>query len=165
MDYEELFPGRFVKAADLKGRDVTLVIAGIRAEKIDDKMKAIMSFDGAGKELVLNRTNAEAVKLMFGRDTAAWIGRRLTIFPATIKDPFGDGEVLALRVRGSPDIAKAMQAEVKRGRKTIRVAVAPTGQQQKPAQKPKQNGPPMSDAEKAAIEQREREQAEPGAGG
>jgi hypothetical protein len=169
MDYEELFPGRFVKAADLKGREVTLTIASVRAEKIDDKMKAVMSFEGAGKELVLNRTNAEAVKLMFGREVNSWCGRQLTIYPATIKDPFADGEILALRVKGSPEISKPMQAEVKRGRKTLRVSVVPTGKGAPPKQqaaKTKAPPPPIDEAEAAEILARENSAAaEPGSGG
>lgn len=127
MDYETLFPGRFVKSADLLGKDVTLIIRHVKAEKIDDKQKAVIGFEGTSKEMVMNRTNAEAIKLMFGRETNDWIGKRVTFFPATIKDPFGDGEVGALRVRGSPEITKAMSATVQRGRKTIKVSVVPTG--------------------------------------
>lgn len=126
MDYETLYPGRFIRAADLKGQDVTLTFKSIAAEEIDGKTKAVCSFEGTKKQLVLNRTNAEAVKLMFGRETNDWLGKRVTFFPALIKDPFGDGEVGAIRVRGSPDITAPASATVQRGRKTIRVAVQPT---------------------------------------
>lgn len=157
MDYETLFPGRFIKAVDLKGKDVTLTIASIAAEEIDGKTKAVITFEGTKKQLVLNRTNAEAVKLMFGRETNDWLGKRITIYPATIQDAFGGGgDIPATRVRGSPDISKPMSASVQRGRKTIRVAVQPTG---KPA--PKGNGkahptppsapPEMTDEEKQAA--------------
>lgn len=162
-DYETLYPGRFIRAADLKGKDVTMVIVGVVAEEIDGKAKAVMTFEGTKKSLVLNRTNAEAVRLMFGRETDDWLGKRVTIFPAVIKDPFGDGEVGAIRVRGSPDIAKAAEATVQRGRKTIRVSVMPTG---RPAAAPKGNGkaPPrpteMSAEEKAAAIAKEHAMAE-----
>ncbi len=137
MDYETLFPGRFIKSADLKGKDVNLVVRGVRAEKIDDKVKAVVTFEGTPKEWVLNRTNAEALKLCFGRDTDDWLGKMITIYPATIKDPFADGDISAIRVRGSPDIVKAMSATVQRGRKTIKVSVVPTGTK---AQRPPSNG-------------------------
>lgn len=127
MDYETLFPGRFIKSVDLKGRDVTLTVRAIRAEDIDGKPKAIVTFDGTKKELVLNRTNAEAVKLMFGRETDNWLGKRLTIYPATIPDPFQGGSTTAIRVRGSPDITKPASATIQRGRKSIKVSVVPTG--------------------------------------
>jgi len=99
---------------------------------------------------------------MFGRETTNWLGKRVTLFPLTMKDPFGDGDTLALRVRGSPDIDKPMTAEVKRGRKTLKISVRPTG---KGAAKP--NGKPTpprpsepSDEEKAAIAAAERAQSE-----
>lgn len=169
MDYEILFPGRFVKSVDLKGKEVTLTIASIKAEEIDEKQKAIISFESTKKSMVLNRTNAEALKLMFGRDTDGWLGKRVTIYPAVMKDPFGDGDITALRVRGSPDIAQAMNATIQRGRKTIKVSVVPTGDA-KAAAKPKpkaaapaapSNGvpPPISDEEAASILAAEADQA------
>lgn len=127
MDYEKLFPGRFVKSADFGGKDVTLQITAIRSEDIDEKSKAILSFANTKKSMVLNRTNAEALKLMFGRETDAWMGKRVTFFPATIKDPFSDEMITAIRVRGSPDITKAASATIQRGRKSLKVSVAPTG--------------------------------------
>lgn len=168
MDYETLFPGRFIKAVDLKGKDVTLTIVSIAAEEIDGKTKAVITFEGTKKQLVLNRTNAEAVKLMFGRETNDWLGKRVTIYPAVIQDAFGGGgDIPATRVRGSPDISKPMNASVQRGRKTIRVAVQPTGRP--PAKNgngkaqptpPSPSAPPeMTEEEKKAAIQAEFEAA------
>lgn len=155
MDYEELFPGRFLKAADLKGQAATVAIKSVIGEEIDGKDKCIISFEGAKKTLVCNRTNAEAIKLMFGRNTDGWIGKRVTLFPVQIKDPFGDGDTIALRVIGSPEIEKTLSAEVKRGRKTLKISVKPTG---KAPAKPAANGKPAtaksgepSEEEKAAA--------------
>lgn len=127
MDYEKLFPGRFIKSVDLEGRDVTLEVKAVRSEEIDGKAKAVLSFQGTKKEMVMNRTNAEAIKLMFGRETDNWIGKKITVFPATIADPFNGGTTTAIRVRGSPHISKAATATVQRGKKSIKVSVAPTG--------------------------------------
>lgn len=137
MRYETLFPSRFIRSADFQGKDVTLTILKVFTEEIEDKTKAIMSFDGTKKQLVLCRTNAESCKLMWGAECDAWIGKRLTLYAATIKDPFGDGEITATRVRGSPDITEAKSATVQRGRKTIKVSVKPTA---KPVPTAKANG-------------------------
>lgn len=126
MDYEKLFPGRFIKSADLDKRAVNLEIKAVRSEEIDGKAKAILSFRGTKKELVMNRTNAESIKLMFGRETDNWIGKRITVYPATIADPFNGGTTSAIRVSGSPDISQPATATVQRGKKTIRVSVQPT---------------------------------------
>jgi hypothetical protein len=142
MDYETLFPGRFVKSVDLKGKDATVTIKGVRAEDIDGKTKAVITFEETKKEWVVNRTNAEAIKLMFGRETDEWLGKRITIYSATIADPFNGGNTTAIRVRGSPDISKAASATVQRGRKSIKVSVAPTGKSTKANHKAAKHSPP-----------------------
>src|SRR5258708_37310191 len=162
MNYEKLFPGRFIKSADFDGKDVNLVIVAVRAEDIEDKPKAVMTFEHTKKEMVLCRTNAEALKLMWGPETNNWVGKRVTLFPAVIKDPFGDGEITAIRVRGSPDLKEPASATIQRGRKTIKVAVRPTGPQQKQAPPPKNGSKPkpgtvvdvpggMTDEEAASV--------------
>jgi hypothetical protein len=86
-------------------------------------------FEGTEKEWLLNRTNAEAIKLMFGHETNDWLHKRVTLY-TKIVEAFGS-EQPAVRVKGSPDITKAMSATVTRGngqrQKTIKVEVVPTG--------------------------------------
>jgi hypothetical protein len=131
LDYDLLFPGRFMKAAEFKGRDVTLTISKIRIEELPqdkggDKPKGIITFNETKKELVLNRTNGECIKAMFGRDTGEWIGKHVTFYPASMgASEFG---ALAIRVRGSPDIAQAVVFDLKLPRKSARsVTLAATG--------------------------------------
>ncbi len=117
LDYDALFPGRFIKAGDFKGHDVTLTIANVRLEDLPNdaggnKVKGIIAFEGKKKEWVLNRTNGEALKAMWGRDTGEWIGKRVTLYPA----PF-NGDDLAIRVRGSPDLKAPLDFELKLPRK------------------------------------------------
>jgi len=130
MDYEAMFPSRFLKAADLQGKEHTVKIAVVTIEKMPDgKTKGMISFEGATKEWMLNRTNAEALAAMFGRNTDEWIGKRVTLFPKTV-EAFGE-EVSAVRIKGSPDIDKPISKKVQRGSgtkvKTIRVELVPTG--------------------------------------
>jgi hypothetical protein len=116
LDYDALFPGRFLKASVLQGRDVTLEIADVRIEELPaetggTKVKGIIAFKGKKMELVLNRTNGESIKAMFGRDTGEWIGKRITLFPTE-----WNGEP-CIRVKGSPDIAAPVKFELKLPRK------------------------------------------------
>lgn len=165
MDFAKLFPGRFIKSADFEGKDVTLTVKSVKAEEIDDKAKAIMRFEETKRELVLNRTNAEAIALCFGRNIEDWVGKRVTFYSATIKDPFGEGDISATRVRGSPDITKPASATVQRGRKTLRVSVQPTGAGKSNGKANGKVAAPMSDEEKAAAVAKETAMAEsePGA--
>ena len=116
LDYDALFPGRFIKAGDFGGRDVTVQISAIDLEDLPsdkggDKTKGIISFSGAKKKLVLNRTNGECLKAMFGRDTGDWIGKRVTLYAAEWNgDP-------CIRVRGSPDIEADVEFELRLPRK------------------------------------------------
>lgn len=118
MHFDELFPNRFLKAGEFKGKDVTLTIKGVQREELEgDKgkeTKAIVSFERTPKQLVLNKTNALCVRAMFGAEVDAWIGKRITFYPAHIE--FGDTD-LAIRVRGSPDLQADMTFELKLARK------------------------------------------------
>lgn len=153
-DYETLFPGRFLKSADLAARDATVTIKAVVGEEIDGKDKVVISFEGTKKQWVCNRTGAEALKLMFGRETNGWLGKKVTLYRMMMKDPFGGDdapEIGAIRVRGSPEIDKPMSADVKRGRKTLKISVRPTGKPPAAAAKP--NGTANGNGQHAATTQ------------
>lgn len=112
LDFDKLFAGRFLKAGEFEGRDVTLTIASIELEDLPqekggDKTKGIIGFRETKKKLVLNRTNGECMKGMWGRDTGEWVGKRVTLYPAE-----WNGEP-AIRVKGSPDLPAPMNLEIK----------------------------------------------------
>lgn len=119
LDFEALFPGRFIKAADLNGREVTVTVSDVDLEDLPqekggDKAKGIVSFSDAKKKLVLNRTNGECIKAMFGRKCDDWTGKRITLYPTE-----WNGEP-CVRIKGSPDIAKPITFELKLPRKKPR---------------------------------------------
>lgn len=115
MDFDKLFPGRFIKAGEFNGKAVTLTISAVDLEDLPsdkgDQSKGIVSFVESKRKWVLNRTNGECLKAMFGRNTDDWIGKRVTLYPAPYE---GD---IAIRVKGSPDIDRSMTVEVKLPRK------------------------------------------------
>lgn len=142
-DYDELYPGRFLKAVEFQGKDVTLTIVAVDIEEMPDKKGNKVNKDGervkvkplltfakpngqpVEKQLVMNRTNGECLKGMFGRKVSGWIGKRVTLYPATV-EAFGE-EQLAIRVRGSPDIAADMALELRLGQKTRKATMKRTG--------------------------------------
>lgn len=121
MDFDRLFPNRFLKAGEFQKRDVTLTIAAVKIEELEGakgkESKAIVSFASTPKQLVLNKTNGLSIRAMFGRETDGWLGKRVTFYPAEIK--FEDAD-LAIRVRGSPDIPGPITFELKLARKKPR---------------------------------------------
>jgi hypothetical protein len=101
-DFDELYPNRFLKAGQLKGQKVTLTIASVHSEELEGetgkKWRGVMTFAGKDAQLVLNRTNGECLKSMFGRTVKDWIGKRITLFASE-----WNGEP-CIRIWGSPDI-------------------------------------------------------------
>jgi hypothetical protein len=109
--YDELYPGRFVKAADLKGKKVTVTIADVDLEDLEDetgaqKTKCIISFRESPKKLVACKTNGLCVRDMFGPQIAQWLGKRITLFESTWNNE------PAIRVWGSPDIPADLDVTV-----------------------------------------------------
>lgn len=102
VDWDELYPGRFIKAGDFKGKKPTLRIKDVDLEKlVGDKgpqVKGVITFDRTDKQWALNKTNGICLRGMFGRSVQEWIGKRVTLFAA-----MHDGEP-CIRVWGSPDI-------------------------------------------------------------
>lgn len=142
FDYDQLFPNRFIKAGLLQGKAVTLTIAEVKLEEMPDEkgkngkqVKGIVSFRERELELVLNKTNGEALKGMFGRRTGNWEGKRVTLYPKMV-DAFGD-EVLAIRIMGSPDIEADMRISCRVGKKTVTVTMKKTDPKKKAAPAPK----------------------------
>ena len=133
ISIDEMFPGRFVKAALLKGKDATVTISKVEPEKLLTESggveeKWVLGFSETDRPLILNRTNAECIGAMFGRRSAGWIGKRITIYPTRVRK--GPETVDAIRVRGSPDLAADMAFELRLPRKrpqrvTLMKTVAP----------------------------------------
>lgn len=102
VDFDELYPGRFIKAGELQGKKVTLTIQSVDLDELEGdsgkKIKGIISFAETGKALVLNKTNGLCLRAMFGRKIAEWEGKRVTVYPSV-----WNGED-CIRIWGSPDI-------------------------------------------------------------
>ncbi len=108
-NFDELYPGRFLKAGLLKGQKATVTISDVHLEELDGEkgieQKAILSMAGKDKQLVLCKLNGLCVKAMFGPSISAWIGKRVTLWPTDTIAPMKKGEE-CIRIWGSPDIEK-----------------------------------------------------------
>jgi hypothetical protein len=102
MNVADIFPTRFVSAADLNGKSFTLTIRSVTLEDMqshDNKTvtKPVAWFTNAAKGLVLNRTNTMIIADLYGPETDAWAGKRITIYATKVR-AFGKMED-AIRVR------------------------------------------------------------------
>ncbi len=99
MDINDAFPSKYLKAGDLKGREVKVKVAGVTLEQMGDgEVKPVVSFEGKERGLVLNKINKEAIVTNLGSsDTDDWIGKELTLYPTQTE--FAGRVVPCLRVK------------------------------------------------------------------
>lgn len=83
MNVNDVFAGNYLKVEMLKGRAATLTINKAELAKFDEGNKIAIGFQETEKELVLNKTNAYAVAMMYGEETGGWMGKKIEIFPDT----------------------------------------------------------------------------------
>lgn len=105
MKVSEAFPSKYLRAADLQGKNVAVVINSAEYEQIGDDNKIVVYFQGKEKGLVLNKTNANNIAIVYGDDTDDWRGGDLVLFPAMVD--FQGRTVEAVRVRVPPRKAAA----------------------------------------------------------
>lgn len=116
-NFDQLYPGRFLKAGTLDGRKVTLTIADIKHERLEgekgQELKAIFSFVGKEMQLVCCKTNALCLKAMFGPILANWKGKRVTLFEGKVEVAGPMKGQPCIRVWGSPDIQEDAAIQIK----------------------------------------------------
>lgn len=133
IDFDQLYPNRFLKAGELAGKDkeATVTIAAVDLEELEGekgkKARGVITFKETTKQWVLNRTNGECLKAMFGREVPKWIGKRVTIAAREINTGFSDEPQLAIRVKGSPDIDGDRVFSGRIGRKQANIKLVRTG--------------------------------------
>lgn len=113
----QMFPSRFIRAADLDGRPYTLTISGVQMEDLErddgsERSAATVTFKEAKRQLVLNRTNALCIAAMFGDDTDGWLGKRITLYPERDTSPVNETG-WCIRVKGSPDLSAPVTATIR----------------------------------------------------
>lgn len=115
VDWDELYPGRFIKACDFKGKKPTLEISAVRIEELHGdkglKIKGVISFRGKDKQWALNKTNGICLREMFGKKVQEWVGHKVTLFAA----PYEGDE--AIRVWGSPELPADREVSIQLPRK------------------------------------------------
>lgn len=118
MNVRDLFDNQYLAADDLREKDWTLTISKVTPVKMRKKdgskesrgavhfaeLEAKATKDKPAMSLVLNRTNAKTLKALYGKETANWIGRRVTIYPTTC-DAFGK-TADCIRIRPTEPSAK-----------------------------------------------------------
>ena len=98
MNLDQMYPSKWLKAGDLQGQTVPVVIARVVMEDVGDEAgKPVAYFQNRDKGLVLNKTNAMSIGLVHGQDTDGWTGKTIELFPAVVM--FQGQNVPCIRVR------------------------------------------------------------------
>ncbi len=140
MDYGVGFLGQFITAAELVGKEPTLTIKRVTLEKVESMKPADDEGGGKARDRIvvyfeesrsergwlLNRTNAECLKELWGRETNEWIGKKVTLFVQNVR--VGPKMEPGLRVTGWPDLSEPRNFDLRLPRKKpIRTTLLPTG--------------------------------------
>lgn len=86
-----LFPSKYAKAADLRGKHVPVVIERIAPrEKLmmqggKSDQKPVVYLRGKEKGWILNKTNARAIAKVYGPEVTNWIGKTVVIMSAEVE--------------------------------------------------------------------------------
>lgn len=97
MNIHEQYPGKLIKAVDLKGQDLPVTIRGITIEDFGDGKKPVLQFHEIPQALALNKTNANLIAEQLGEETNYWIGKRIILYSAKVD--FQGRRVDAIRIR------------------------------------------------------------------
>jgi len=96
----DAFPSNYLKASDLGGKNVTVVVDHVAMEAVgrDKEVKPVIYFQGKDKGLVCNKTNANKITSIAGTDEMDdWPGTKVVLFATMVE--FGGEEVEGIRVR------------------------------------------------------------------
>ena len=99
----DAFPSHYLKAADLKGRSIVVIIDRVEFEAVGQskEMKPVLYFVGKEKGVVLNKTNANKImQLTESPVTEEWKGHAILLYPT---ETSYQGEMVdCIRVKGAP---------------------------------------------------------------
>jgi hypothetical protein len=86
MRRDDLFPSRFVRNADLKGRPLTVIIREVILEEVgnDGKQKPVIYFRGKEKGFVCNATNFDVIADAYGGETDDWSDQPIELYPTRV---------------------------------------------------------------------------------
>ncbi len=102
MRRDDVFPDKYLKAPDLKGKPRVVEISAapletLRNTKGEEQQKIVLYFVGVKKALPLNMTNFDAVADICGDDTEFWPGQKIELYATTTQ--MGGKTVDCVRIR------------------------------------------------------------------
>lgn len=102
MKGSDVFPSKWLSAADLQGREPTVTIDKVAMEEVEKgKEKPVLYFRGKAKGMVLNKTNWNRLEMITKDDESDnWSGREITLYVDIVD--FQGKPTEAIRIKPPP---------------------------------------------------------------
>ena len=112
-DYRLMYDSTHLFAFHLQSKPAVVEIERVEQGKLKGKdgaedRKPVIYFRGKSKPLALNRTNGATIAGMYGKETKAWVGKRVELYPTTTQ-AFGATHD-CIRIRPKPPSGAAPTA-------------------------------------------------------
>jgi len=108
MNINTAFSSNYLRAVDIKGKDVRATIESFKIENIGQGAEAkelpVLRFKGKEAGFVLNKTNANIIQGALGDETDDWVGREVELFVTQVgyKGEMVDG--IRCRIPQQPEV-------------------------------------------------------------
>ena len=116
MNVNDIFPSNYLKAADLKGSQVKVMIDRVELETIgqgdNQQQKPVIYFVGKDKGLMANKTNMNAIAMVYGPETDDWHGAEIILFEAMVDFQGKVGPAIRVRIPPRKPAAKPVRVVV-----------------------------------------------------
>lgn len=111
MKISDEFPSKYLKASDLQGREVKVIMQNVEREKVGDDFKPALYFKRKDKAMILNKTNANTIGDAYGDDTDDWFDQPLILFSVMVDFQGKVGPAIRCRVPTAKDNRVAPKAD------------------------------------------------------
>ncbi len=82
MRKDQIYPSKYLKAADLRGRDINVTIENVDQTTLQGKPALVAYFRGKEKGLIIKPAIFDQIEKVTGfDDTDDWAGAEITLFP------------------------------------------------------------------------------------
>lgn len=119
----QMFPSKWLTAADLEDGECTFTIRAVTQEEIgqgeEAEIKWVVWLKEVAKGIVLNKTNATSLANCFGDDTDDWIGKQAVFYPTEVSFSGRMVEAIRIKERATKNLLKKPQTSSVTGKQQL----------------------------------------------
>ena len=106
MNIDEMYPSKYLKATDLGNKSTTAEIEEVVYTEVgaNQEKRPVVRFKGKQKMFILNKTNARAIGDLYGKETAGWRGKRITLYPTSTE--YAGKDMACIRIKEPRDFTR-----------------------------------------------------------